>query len=94
MLPVDDLPTPLLIDGVLAIGIGLFIGLEREHSDEQLGFLGVHLDASKNEAGATVISRQGERVSVRVICTDEERVIAEAVVQILDTHRSAKAGVR
>ena len=33
MLPVDDPSAPLLIDAALAIGIGLFVGLEREHSD-------------------------------------------------------------
>jgi len=31
--PIDDPTIRLLIDAVLAIGIGLFIGLEREHSD-------------------------------------------------------------
>lgn len=33
MLPVDQSTIRLLLDAALAIGIGLFIGLEREHSD-------------------------------------------------------------
>lgn len=33
MTQVDNSTIRLLIDAVLAIGIGLFIGLEREHSD-------------------------------------------------------------
>lgn len=41
-----------------------------------LGVLGVELDAARNEAGAPVISRDGSRVTVRVMKTNEELMIA------------------
>jgi len=52
-----------------------------------LGFLGLELDAARNAArnaaSAGVISAVGSRVTVYVIPTDEERVIAELVGQVL-----------
>ena len=43
---------------------------------EGLDHLGVRLDAARNAAHAPVISRDASRVSVRVIPTDEELMIA------------------
>jgi len=48
-----------------------------------LEFLGVTLDEKENAANAGVISRAGSRVSVRVISTDEELMIAKAVRRYL-----------
>jgi acetate kinase len=39
-------------------------------------FLGIHLDVSANQANAAVISAADSPVIVRVIKTDEERMIA------------------
>lgn len=50
---------------------------------EGLGFLGVHLDETRNAAGEPVISADHGHVQVRVIRTDEEVVIAKAVFQML-----------
>ncbi len=75
-------------------GIGENAAPIRARTCDRLGFLGVHLDPSRNEAGVPVISREGARVTVRVIRTDEERVIAEAVVRILENHPRTKAGAR
>lgn len=47
-MPPADSPTALLVDAVLATGIGLFIGLEREHSDV------------KDHGGAGAEGRQAE----------------------------------
>ena len=47
-----------------------------------LQFLGVEIDAGRNGAGASVIS--AGRVTVRVIPTDEEAMIARAVVHVLE----------
>ncbi|HEY2342954.1 MAG TPA: acetate kinase, partial [Chthoniobacteraceae bacterium] len=48
-----------------------------------LKFLGVELDATKNRAQAEIISRRGRPVTVRVIRTDEELVIAKTVCRVL-----------
>ena len=44
---------------------------------EKLTGLGVDLDPAANEAGATIISRQQSRVTVLVVPTDEELMIAK-----------------
>jgi acetate kinase len=49
-----------------------------------LNFLGVELDDSRNQRGTDVISVDRARVTVRVIRTDEELVIARAVHSVLD----------
>ena len=48
-----------------------------------LGFLGIELEASRNEKNADVISKDGGRVKVRVIRTNEELVIARSVCRVL-----------
>jgi len=48
-----------------------------------LRFLGVALDAAANERNEAVISASASRVTVRVIHTDEELMIARAVYQVL-----------
>lgn len=69
---------------VFAGGIGENAPLIRERICEGLGFLGVELDQNQNAANASVISPSSGRVAVRVIRTDEERMIAESVVRVLD----------
>ncbi len=65
---------------VFSGGIGENAGVVRERICEGLGFLGIRVDAGCNGAGEGIISVEGERVVVRVMKTDEERVIAEAVM--------------
>jgi acetate kinase len=48
--------------------------------------MGVQLDGKRNSAGASIISRDGSPVSVRVIRTDEEWVIAGTVCEVLGRH--------
>ena len=48
-----------------------------------LQFLGLKLDASRNKAGAPVISARASRVTVRVMRTDEEVTIAKTVCRVL-----------
>ena len=50
---------------------------------EGLEFLGIELDVNRNAKNEDVISAQARRVRVRVICTDEEQMIATMVVQLL-----------
>ena len=50
---------------------------------EGLSFLGLELNEAGNKEGAVVISGESGRVTVRVIRTDEEWIIAKTVSQIL-----------
>ena len=69
---------------VFSGGIGENSAVVRARICEGLGFLGIALDEARNLAGATVISREGSGVTVRVIPTDEESEIARSVLQLLD----------
>lgn len=44
-----------------------------------LEFLGIDLDQGRNAQGKAMISKPSSAVSVHVIATDEEAVIAEAI---------------
>ncbi|MEP6956840.1 MAG: acetate/propionate family kinase, partial [Chthoniobacterales bacterium] len=69
---------------IFAGGIGENAPLVRARICEGLGFLGIELDESKNKTHAPVISTTGSRVTVRVIPTDEELMIAKTVSQLLN----------
>lgn len=71
-------------------GIGEHSAAIRNRICDGLGFLGLRLDEVRNEAGAGVISEQGSRVSVRVIATDEEVVMARAAAEILQRRDKGK----
>ncbi len=68
---------------VFAGGIGENASSIRERICDDLGFLGIALDTSRNAQNAAVISHDGARVKVRVIHTDEEIVIARSVSRVL-----------
>jgi acetate kinase len=70
---------------VFSGGIGETSAVVRARICERLRFLGLELDPARNEAGADVISTSASRVTVRVIPTDEEHVIARAVRDVLAT---------
>jgi acetate kinase len=65
-------------------GVGENAQIVRERICDGLGFLGIELDGVRNADGGPVISVDAGRVKVRVIPTDEEAVIAAAVVEVLD----------
>jgi acetate kinase len=73
---------------VFSAGIGEHSPVIRARICDGLGFLGISLDPASNDANAPVISREGTSVTVRVIHTDEEREIAESVVQVLNAQRT------
>ena len=64
-------------------GIGENAPAVRARIREGLGFLGIELNESRNATHANVISSDAGRVSVRVIGTDEELMIARSVCRIL-----------
>jgi acetate kinase len=68
---------------VFAGGIGEHAAPVREEICEPLGFLGIRLDAARNAKGAPIISSDNASVTVRVMHTDEESVIARSVRRFL-----------
>jgi acetate kinase len=68
---------------VFAGGIGENAPEVRARISGGLEFLGVELDQAANAANAPVISAANGRVTVRVIRTDEEQMIARAVSRLV-----------
>jgi acetate kinase len=68
---------------VFAGGIGENAPVIRARICDGLDFLGIELDKSRNAKTAAVISRNSSRVTVRVIRTDEELMIARSVGRVL-----------
>jgi len=68
---------------VFAGGIGEKAPVVRARICEGLGFLGIELEKKRNAANEGVISIDASRVTVRVIRTDEELMIAETVCRVL-----------
>ena len=66
---------------VFAGGIGENAPLVRARICEGLDFLGIELDKSRNAKTAAMISTNASRVTVRVIRTDEELMIARSVLR-------------
>jgi len=68
---------------VFAGGIGENAPVVRARICEELNFLGIELNESRNAATAGVISTDASRATVRVIRTDEELMIARSVCRVL-----------
>ena len=68
---------------VFAAGIGENAPLIRKRICDGLGLLGIELDPKRNAKNAPLISRDDGRVTVRVIPTDEELMIARSVARVL-----------
>src|SRR5450830_1549962 len=68
---------------VFAGGIGENAPVIRARICEGLGFLGIELHPTRNAANAPLISPDAGRVTVRVIRTDEELMIARSVTRVL-----------
>ena len=68
---------------VFAGGIGENAPVVRARICKGLEFLGIELDASRNAANAAIISSDAGPVSVRVIRSDEELMIARSVCRVL-----------
>ncbi len=69
---------------VFSAGIGENSSLVRSTICEGLGFLGIELEDKQNLANAGMISTATSRVSVRVIRTDEEWMIAKTLCRVLE----------
>jgi len=71
-------------------GIGVNSSQIRLRICENLQFLGIKLNAKRNNKNSAIISEEGEKVEVRVINTNEELMMARLIVQ----HESIKAELR
>ena len=76
---------------VFAGGIGENAPPVRARICEGLDFLGLELNESRNAAHANVISSDASRVTLRIIRTDEELMIARSVCHVLGLGTQAKA---
>jgi acetate kinase len=72
---------------VFSGGIGENAPVVRRRACSGLEFMGIEIDESRNAAGEHIVSADTSRVCIRVIRTDEERVIAEAVCRVLGLQR-------
>jgi acetate kinase len=70
---------------VFAGGIGENAPTVRARICGGLGFLGIELSGPRNTETAGVISSDASRVTVRVIRTDEDLMIARSVCSLLET---------
>ena len=68
---------------VFAGGIGENAPTVRARICDGLGYLGFELEEKRNAANEGIVSVAGSRVAVRVIRTDEERMIAKTVCCVL-----------
>jgi acetate kinase len=68
---------------VFAAGIGENAPTIRARICDGLGFLGITLDKTGNKQTTGVISTDSSRVTVRVIRTNEERMIAKTACRVL-----------
>ncbi|HUI06427.1 MAG TPA: acetate/propionate family kinase [Verrucomicrobiae bacterium] len=69
---------------VFAGGIGEHAPVVRARICDGLGFLGIEFDEKQNAANADVISGETSPVTVRVMQTDEELMIAKIVIQLVE----------
>jgi acetate kinase len=70
---------------IFTAGIGEHAAAVRERICADFAFLGLELDAARNATHAPVISRDGSRVVVRVMKTDEDLMIARHVRHLVST---------
>jgi len=68
---------------IFTAGIGEHAAPVRERICQGLEFLGLELDAERNARHAPIVSRDGSRVVVRVMKTDEDLMIARHVCHLL-----------
>jgi len=64
-------------------GIGEHAAPVRAEICGPLGFLGVRIDERRNASAAAIISAEGSPCTVRVVATDEARMIARHTARVL-----------
>jgi len=79
---------------VFAGGIGENLPVIRARICDGLGFLGIEIDDPRNGENAAVISRSSGQISVRVMHTDEEVMIAKSTCRLLGFDNAGLAAGR
>jgi acetate kinase len=80
------------LDGlVFTAGIGENSPAVRAHVCARLTWLGLEIDTEANETGAATISTAASRVTVRIIPTNEERMIAMHTLDIVRYNQELQA---
>jgi acetate kinase len=79
---------------VFAGGVGENAAAVRQRICEGLEFLGLKLDLTANTSASAVISSTQSRVSVRIIRTDEEFVIADEAARLLGMSESGESACK
>ncbi len=79
---------------VFAGGIGENAPPVRKRICEGLNFLGIEINQKHNVKNAVVISKNSSRVTVRVIRTDEELMIARSVLRACPSNTFTKTALR
>ena len=72
-------------------GIGEHAHEIRARGCEGLEFLGIEIDPKQNAASADIVSTKTSRVTVRVMHTDEEWMIAKTVCRVLELETGKEA---
>jgi acetate kinase len=75
---------------VFSGGIGENAPKVRTRICDGLGFLGIKIEEKQNASNESVISAANGRVTVRVICTDEELTIAHSLCKVIGLGVHAK----
>ncbi len=68
---------------IFTAGIGENAPIVRQRICKNLSFLGIHLDDQQNTANASIISRENSPVTVRVMRTDEDLMIARHTYSLI-----------
>jgi acetate kinase len=79
---------------VFTAGIGEKSAEIRARIAERLVWLGAKLDAQANAAGKSLVSREGSRVALYVVPTNEELMIAKHTLALLSSTRAQKSPVK
>jgi acetate kinase len=72
-------------------GIGERAVEVRERICADLGFLGVNVDPARNAANAAIISAEGSPVTIRVMQSDEDRMIARHTYRLMQAGKVGHA---
>jgi len=78
---------------IFTAGIGENAPAVRQRICQQLGYMGIQIDPARNEANAAIISPDRAKVTVRVMHTDEDLMIARHTHALIlkETHGSENA---
>lgn len=71
-------------------GVGAHAPAIRDRICSGLGYLGIAVEAGRNQRGERLISSEGGRVRIEAFATDEQTVIARQVRQVLQADEAAR----